>query len=87
MTRRGGDAETRRVRNRIGIPVSPCPRVPVSVLIPQLSDTPVNTIRASGLKVMPLSSGGHIFAIGGRSRCGRTIANSRDFPIIMGRRA
>jgi hypothetical protein len=34
MTRRGGDAETRRARNRIGIPVSPCPRVPVSVLSP-----------------------------------------------------
>jgi hypothetical protein len=37
MTRRGGDAETRRARNRIGIPLSPCPLVG---LIPQLSDTP-----------------------------------------------
>jgi hypothetical protein len=51
MTRRGGDAETRRARNRIGIPVSPCPRVPVSVLSPNCRIRPAPLIPTLTLQV------------------------------------
>jgi hypothetical protein len=64
MTRRGGDAETRRARNRIGIPVSPCPRVPVSVLSPNCRIRPNAGVTAQAIA---LPSSPSSFSQGGRS--------------------